>query len=166
MLEHRFPFILFIFGAWTQMSIYHLASDSFDKSPQIRCHLNPCSAIVKTFTRIHKLRLSIDTIGYMSQRSQFHTRSVFYLLRNHQHHHHHRWHWKISTICRLCCGSPVCYINWFKMLKLAVFNSIKYSFNKKTGVSNRARLRHSQHWESLQGVLGLCSLGERNIQAK
>ena len=27
------------------------------------------------------------------------------------------------------------------MLKLAVFNSIKYSFNKKTWVSNRARLQ-------------------------
>ena len=29
--------------------------------------------------------------------------------------------------------------NLFKMLKLAVFNSLKYSFNKKSRVSNRAR---------------------------
>ena len=28
--------------------------------------------------------------------------------------------------------------NLFKMLKLAVFNSLKYSFNKKSRVSNRA----------------------------
>ena len=35
--------------------------------------------------------------------------------------------------------------NLFKTLKLAVFNSIKYSFNKKTWVSDRATLSSSAH---------------------
>ena len=33
------------------------------------------------------------------------------------------------------------------MLKLAVFNSLKYSFNKKSRVSNRARLRGVRYFQ-------------------
>ena len=71
-----------------------------------------CSTIVKTFTRIPILRWSIDTIGYMSQRLQSHTRNFTC--------------WGITTSIitgkllwttwGLCCGSPVRYITLFKML--------------------------------------------------
>ena len=44
--------------------------------------------------------------------------------------------------------------NLFKMLKLAVFNSIKYSCDKKTWVSNRAR-------HNVQLLLYYCVTGEK-----
>ena len=41
------------------------------------------------------------------------------------------------------------------MLKLAVFNSIKYSFNKKTWVSNRAKpLRADENFKCSDGKDG------------
>ena len=72
---HRFPFIALLLINLLKYAVT----------------TRPCSTIVKTFTRIPILRWSIDTIGYMSQRLQFHTWN-FYLLRNHHQHHH----WKTA----------------------------------------------------------------------
>ena len=49
-----------------------------------------------------------------------------------------KFHFKIWLICHF--SDKIQFKNIFKILKLAVFNSIKYSFIKKTWVSNRATL--------------------------
>ena len=48
------------------------------------------------------------------------------------------------------------------MLKLAVFNSIKYSFNMKTWVSDRAKVQYSP--DNFKGDLG--DSGRRNLISK
>ena len=50
-------------------------------------------------------------------------------------------------------SNKIQFKNIFKMLKLAVFNSIKYSFNMKTWVSDRATVR--LHLWNLEGSLNV-----------
>ena len=54
-------------------------------------------------------------------------------------------------------SNKIQFKNIFKMLKLAVFNSIKYSFNMKTWVSDRATRERRSHHSSPCSHLNGCS---------